>query len=206
MQNIKQICNGPVQGNTYIVGNGNSCYIIDPGYDYNQIIEYTEKNYSKVKAILLTHGHFDHCGAVDQVANYFKCKTYMDLKDMVFITTPSQKALYPLFGFDLKLETPITSIDEFDDPNVIVLHTPGHSEGSVSFIFKDSNAIFTGDCLFAFDIGRTDLPGGNMNEMLESLKMLASLSDNFTVYPGHEMIGNMSKMKHGMNSWLSRDV
>ncbi len=204
MQNIKQLCNGPVQANTYIVGDATGCYIIDPGYDFNLIIDYAERHYNKVKAILLTHGHFDHCGAVDQVSEYFKCPVYMDLKDMVFISRPNKQCLYPLFGFDLLLKSEIIDISKFKDENIIILNTPGHSEGSVSFIFKDSNAIFTGDCVFAFDIGRTDLPGGNYSTMLESLKLVATLSDDYTVYPGHENSANLGRMKHGMNGYLSR--
>lgn len=204
MQTIKQLCNGPVQGNTYVIGQLGECYIIDPGYDYNLIIQYVESHYHKVKAILLTHGHFDHCGAVDEVAEHFCCQTYMDLQDMMFIATPDKPLSNQLFGMQLTLKTPITDIQQFHDENVLVLPTPGHSKGSVSFVFKDSKALFSGDCVFEYDIGRVDLPGGDFKEMLESLKLIATLPDDYTVYPGHEGIGNLGQMKHGLNPYLSR--
>ena len=204
MQNIRQIPTGMIQGNCYVVGFNGVCYIIDPGDEPQKIISFVEHNYQQVKAILLTHGHFDHCGAVDEVAEHFHCKVYMDLADMIYINTPTKPADESLFGEALTLKTPIVSIDEFKDDNVLVLKTPGHSPGSVSFIFKDSNAVFTGDCLFKSDIGRIDLPGGNYQDMLKSLKLLATLPDNYRVFPGHEEIGTMQEMAHGGNPYISR--
>ncbi|MFA6936338.1 MAG: MBL fold metallo-hydrolase [Bacilli bacterium] len=203
MSEIKQIPNGPVQGNTYIIGENDSCYIIDPGYDYQRIIQYVKSKYKYVKAILLTHGHFDHCGAVDEVASFFNCKTYMNLEDMIFIDTPNKKSELPILGMTIKLETTILSLDDFNDNNVIVLNTPGHSKGSVCFWFKKEKALFSGDTLFSVDIGRVDLPGGSMKEMTESLKLLKTLPDDLTVYPGHEEITTLDKEKK-TNMYLSR--
>jgi translation elongation factor P/translation initiation factor 5A len=84
---------------------------------------------------------------------------------------------------------------DFNDNNVIVLNTPGHSKGSVCFWFKKEKALFSGDTLFSVDIGRVDLPGGSMKEMTESLKLLKTLPDDLTVYPGHEEITTLGKEK-----------
>ncbi|MDD4065483.1 MAG: MBL fold metallo-hydrolase [Bacilli bacterium] len=203
MKDVHLIVNGMVQGNCWIVGENQECYIIDPGDEANKIISWVERHYTKVKAILLTHGHFDHCGAVDEVAEAFKCPVYIDFQDLVYIGTPTKKASEALFGVDLVLKTPLKSLADFKDDNITVLKTPGHTPGSVTFLFKDIKAAFTGDCLFKYSIGRTDLPGGDYNEMLASLKFLASLPDDYMIYPGHEPAGSMKEIAYGLNPYIS---
>lgn len=203
MNEVHLIVTGMVQGNCWIVGENDACYIVDPGDDADRIVHWVERHYSRVKAILLTHGHFDHCGAVDAVAAAFHCPVYMNLKDMMYISTPDKKATAHLFGLELELKTPILSLDEFKDDNVVVIPTPGHTPGSVSFLFRDIKAVFTGDCLFKYSVGRMDFPGGNVDDMMRSVQLLATLSDDFTIYPGHEDAGTMKEIGYGLNPYVA---
>lgn len=179
---IKSFCLGHVQTNCYIVTDENTmeCAVIDPGGDSNVIMNYLEENKLKCGLILITHGHFDHTGAVDDIHKQTGAAVYMHKKDvrrnlaeLGFRYNPPKGTLYFKEGDEITLSSLTFK----------VLETPGHSEGSVCLICGD--ALFTGDTLFRDSCGRTDLPGCNGADMMRSLKKLYELSGDYEVYPGH---------------------
>ena len=187
MLNILALTLGDYQTNTYIVHNSDSreCVIIDPGYEAQKILGKLEALALKPAAILLTHGHFDHVGAVEQLVEATGCTLWMSQSDWSQPIAPVFQYLYPLSNRDF------TEVNFCEDGEVIcaaglkftTLATPGHTHGSVCYLCGD--ALFSGDTLFAGGCGRTDLPGGNWNTMVESLSRLAALSDSLRVFPGH---------------------
>lgn len=179
---IKTLPLGQLEANCYVVTNENTlqCAVIDPGDESNTIMDYLEDMRLKCKAILLTHGHFDHVGAADAVAEETGAIVYMCERD--------DKRCMNDDHFPYTLPENGKYIDDGDTIEAAglsfkVLSTPGHSPGSLCFVCED--AIFTGDTLFRGSCGRTDLPGGNMDEELHSLKKICSLKGNYEVYPGH---------------------
>ena len=179
---IKSFTLGHVQTNCYIVTDEITleCAVIDPGAETNTIMHYLENNKLKCRYILLTHGHFDHTGAVEDVAKQTGatvCMSHKDVKrnitELGFRYTPPKGTVFFSEG------------DQFSVGSLVfeVIETPGHSEGSVTF--RCGEALFTGDTLFKDSCGRTDFPGCSGKDMLKSLKKLYELSGDYEVYPGH---------------------
>lgn len=180
--NIKTIPVGQLETNCYVVINEETlaCVVIDPGDESNTIMDYIESNRLNCEAILLTHGHFDHVGAVNEILEQTGCALYINPRDEGYEVGKS----------GMKFKMPEGG-KYYDDGDVIVeaglefkvLATPGHTPGSVCLICGD--ALFTGDTLFRGSCGRTDLPGGSMREEMRSLKKICRLEGDFDVYPGH---------------------
>jgi glyoxylase-like metal-dependent hydrolase (beta-lactamase superfamily II) len=181
---VFRIINGKIESNVYIVTHNNQTFIIDPGFDYNGIFRYVEENKLTVKAILLTHGHYDHCSALDQVASKYNCPAYMNLRDMIFIESPNSKSI-SIKRMSTKLNTPIRDIQTLNHPDISIFSSPGHSPGGVVFKFKNESSIFVGDSIFKNSVGRTDLPGSSPSDLEESLKMILSFPPKTVIYPGH---------------------
>ena len=179
--NIKLMQVGPIGTNCYILEHDNKIAVIDPGDEAGRILGELKKSDAQVEYILLTHGHYDHTTAVPELHQALpEAKIYIHQAD----ANGAGSRLFPLAGQvdDLLL------YDEGDalplgDLTIEVLHTPGHSPGSVTL--KAGDALFTGDTLFAGDCGRTDLRGGSWEEILASLGRLGRLEGNFHVLPGH---------------------
>lgn len=153
--------------------------IVDPGGAGESILAQCQSMSMTPAAILLTHGHFDHVGAVKEILA--RCP---DLP--VYIHPADVGTQEPQLQFSgCPLVKPIADGDTLaiNGLTISVLHTPGHSPGSVTFRVED--CLFTGDTLFAGSMGRTDFPGGSVAQMMTSLKRLAALEGNFKVYPGH---------------------
>ena len=179
---IKSFAVGQLQTNCYIVSDENSleCAIIDPGAESGRLLNYVEENRLKVRFIFLTHGHYDHTMAVDEIVQETGAKVYINKKDT---TKDNPDIPYKFFS-----DSNVSYYNEGDRIKVgslefTVIETPGHSAGSVTLMCE--NALFTGDTLFRDACGRTDLGGGSMPVLLESLKRLYSLDGDFEVYPGH---------------------
>ena len=170
---------GDYQTNCYILHQeGNrDCLVIDPGYEPEIILSYLSEKGLTLQAVLLTHGHFDHVGAVRELAAQTDCRVYINPKDL---SLPSMLTAGPLYYTNTYGEG-----DRLDIAGISfrVLETPGHTPGSVCLITE--NSIFSGDTLFCGSCGRTDLPGGDYRAMKESLKRLAALREDYAVYPGH---------------------
>ena len=176
---IKTLPVGQLETNCYIVGNENTleCVVIDPGDEANTILNYIESCKYKCVAILLTHGHFDHVGAVRTLAAETECRVYLNEQDL---SMPTQLTAGPLYYTHLYKEGDVLNLAGV---KLRVIHTPGHTPGSVCLVAED--AIFSGDTLFEGSCGRTDLPGGDWATILKSLKRLAQMEGAFRVYPGH---------------------
>ena len=182
---------GSIGTNCYILCDeaAKVCAVIDPGAEPELILSAAEKLDCTVDKILLTHGHYDHTTAVPALHRvYPQADIYIHQAD----ANGAGSTLFPLAGEvdDLKL------YDEGDvirlgDHEIQVLHTPGHSPGSVTLKVED--VLFTGDTLFAGSCGRTDLRGGSYEQIMQSLKRLGELKGDFHVCPGHEATSTLER-------------
>ena len=179
---IKTLVVGPIETNCYVVTNEKTleCVVIDPGDESNTILDYLESNHLTCKAIFLTHGHYDHVGAVEAVQEETGATVYMNAKD-------DAKNMHS-FHFPFTLPENGRTYDDGDVVSAAgidfsILSTPGHTPGSV--VIRAEDALFTGDTLFRGSCGRTDLDSGSMEEMLQSLRKICSLEGDYEVYPGH---------------------
>ena len=170
---------GDYMTNCYIIRQENSkeCCIIDPGYEAGRILSLLDEMQLAPKAILLTHGHFDHVGAVKDLAAETDCEVYISTADL---SLPPMITNGPLYYTNTYPENGSLTIAGL---SFRVIPTPGHTPGSVCLMVED--AIFSGDTLFAGSCGRTDLPGGSWGSISASLKKLAALPGDYRVFPGH---------------------
>ncbi len=176
--NIHTLTLGSFQTNCYIGEENGRCVILDPGYEPEKILAFLQEKALEPEAILLTHGHFDHVGGVEALMAATGCGLYMHRADH---SQPAiYKMLYPLTG---RLSPTFVQEGDMVPLGLTVLETPGHTPGSVCY--WGQGILFTGDTLFQGSCGRTDLPGGSGKTLRESLKRLAALEENLTLYPGH---------------------
>lgn len=188
--NIKKIVTSKWEENCYIVNNSTKdSLIIDPGCNAEEIIQYIKKNNLKVLAILNTHAHYDHIGAVNNLKEKFKIPFFLHSKDEKLL----KSANFYRFLFDEDESISIPVIDNYYDRintlvqlesfSVHVIFTPGHTEGSVCLRIED--CLFTGDILLHGSFGRVDLPGGDRLALIKSLKMIFNLPQELKIFPGH---------------------
>jgi len=165
---------GPIQANCYIVGckKTQEAVVIDPGGEVPRIVSEIVKRKLTVRYILNTHGHWDHTEGNDELKKITKAPLLIHEGDAPQLNEPPDEFLTE--GREIA----------FGTYTLKVIHTPGHSPGGVCLSGK--GVIFTGDTLFAGSIGRTDLPGGDTNTLLESVRgKIFCLEDDVSVYPGH---------------------
>ena len=165
--------------NCYLIHeeNARSCVAIDPGGNANKVLAFLEEKGLTLEAVLLTHGHFDHVGAVKELAEATHCNVYLHTDDLLL---PENFTAGPLYYTHEYSEGDVL---ELAGLTIRVMHTPGHTEGSVCLMVDD--VIFSGDTLFCHSCGRTDLPGGNPDAMQRSLARLKALEGDYRVLPGH---------------------
>ena len=155
---IKTVVTGFLDENCYVLIKNNTCLVVDPGDDYQKIKDVIGDN--KVLGVLITHSHFDHIGAL---RNFL---TKRSIK--IFKRSTLEEKEYTIGDFKFKC-----------------IHTPGHSKDSVTFYFQEENVMFVGDFIFKESIGRTDLPGGNIEEMKASIEKISEYKNDIKLYPGH---------------------
>ena len=188
---VKVLLVGPIGTNCYILEDekARAAAIIDPGDEAGRILQVIEADGVDVKYILLTHGHYDHTTAVPQLHKALpQAEIYIHRAD----ANGAGSQLFPLAGQipDLKFydEGDALTLGEL---TIQVLHTPGHSKGSVTL--KVGDVLFCGDTLFAGSCGRTDLAGGSYDEIMASLKKLGELPGDCHVCPGHDVTSTLER-------------
>lgn len=171
---FKQLKLGMMANYSYIIGDSGEAAIIDPGWEHKKIIDKCEKESLKITKILLTHGHFDHTLDLRKLVKKTDAEIYVHeeetLKD---------------YDHEFKVRRiKDNDIIELGKLKIKVIHTPGHTKGSVCYLVE--NKLITGDTLFVEAIGRTDLPESNEEDMRTSLVKLSMMDENIEVYPGHD--------------------
>ena len=203
MLNVKKFTFNPFSENTYVVTDEfKNAVIIDPGCYYkaeqNELDNYVLKNNLKLKSILHTHSHLDHMFGTAYLADKYNLDLWICKEDLV--TYQSYEKVCEVYGvpitfspnptqkfFDLK------QLIQIDGIKFEILFVTGHSPGHVAFYNKENNFLINGDCLFENSIGRTDLPGGNHQQLIDSIKNeIFILPDETLVYCGH---GNETTIK-----------
>ena len=178
MLKVHTLTLGAYQTNCYIIHEESSktCCVIDPGYDADRILDKLESLGLTLEAILLTHGHFDHVGAVKDLAADTDCRVFLCAEDTAL---PPMLTAGPLYYTDTYADGTILNLAGLC---IRVIHTPGHTPGGVCLLVDD--VIFSGDTLFAGGCGRSDL-GGDWSTLVRSLKRLSQIEGYFKVLPGH---------------------
>ena len=155
---IERVIVGNIDCNCYIISINDKVLVIDPGDEFKKIDRVI--NGREVVGIIITHYHFDHIGALSDIVNKYKCKVY-DKSNL------------------------IEGINKIDCFTFYVIYTPGHKEDSITIYFKDEKVMFCGDFIFKNDIGRCDLEGGNIKDMLNSIDKIKKYDRSIIIYPGH---------------------
>lgn len=177
MINIDTLYLGPMDNCTYLVTQGTQALLIDPAWDMNYIIHTLETKKLNLLGVLFTHGHFDHVKFSQELLEHFHIKAYLEENDVALAGLPAH--LLHTYQGDQQLQ-----IGPF---SVQILATPGHTAGCVCIQIED--ALFTGDTLFVGACGRVDLPTSNPRAMLESLRRIANLPEETTLFTGHNYNG-----------------
>lgn len=182
---------GPLSTNCYIIieENKKKALIVDPGGNAEQIMEKIEELQVSVEAILLTHGHFDHMMAVDELREKYQVKVYLGKDDSELIKNPMEN-VSGMFGKPMSTQADelvqdgqILSLAGFE---IKVLATPGHTKGGVCYYIEKEGAAFSGDTIFQTSVGRTDFPTGSGAALANSIReKIFTLPDDTQLFPGH---------------------
>lgn len=182
---------GPLQCNCYVLWKKPSeAIVIDPGDEGDRLLGILRQQGLRPRVIVNTHGHFDHVGGVDALRNHFRIPYKIHRADVPILQmVPARSKVFGITVPDIPEPREFLEPEEvfdFGGLRLETLHTPGHTPGSASFYAPDANAVFTGDTLFLQSIGRTDFPGGDYDQEIESIrKRLLTLPPKTVVNPGH---------------------
>ncbi len=183
---------GLLSTNTYIVSDKNTAIIIDPAGNSDALIKHLEG--LNPAAVLLTHGHFDHIGGAEAISTHFDIPVYICEKDEEMLTDSIKNGSFPLLYRHITVNSPMVRLIDGDselfirDMHIKALHTPGHTRGSLSYLIEGS--LFSGDLVFyGGSYGRTDLHGGDMKALINSIRSLKALPETTLVYTGHGETG-----------------
>lgn len=189
---------GPIQCNCYILSDtiSGKAYLIDPGAESEELLEYLQKKKFDLPAILVTHGHLDHIGGIEMIRSEISAPVYYHAGDKpLYENLSAQARMFGALPEDFLARQPkvgeASLADDqtfpFGQGEIRVVHTPGHTPGSVCFhAIGEESVVFSGDTLFEGSIGRTDLGGGSFERIMQSIKgRLMKLEDSVPVLPGH---------------------
>ncbi len=201
---------GDIETNCYIVVNESlgECFVIDPGDDAEVLVKAIEEAKAVPKAILLTHGHFDHIYAVEPLTEKYGIPVYASEKEAALLKEPEMNCS-AFYGREVSVvpENYIEDGDEFVVAGIKIkgIYTPGHTKGSICFYLEDERVLFSGDTLFKGGVGRTDLPTGNTHLLIESLRdKIIVLPPETVIYPGHGPESELGYEKRN-NSYMYGD-
>jgi glyoxylase-like metal-dependent hydrolase (beta-lactamase superfamily II) len=186
---IKRLAVGQLETNAYVIGDEGTKLgvVIDPGDEGDRIMDVVKGNNLEINAIVCTHSHFDHIGAAGDIRKETGAKILLHKDDLEGYGLAKEQASF--WGFDIEdLPQPDDYIDEGDTLQVgslsfKILHTPGHSPGGISLYGE--GIVLTGDTIFQGSVGRTDFPGGSIEQLKESFRRLLALPRETKVYSGH---------------------
>jgi hydroxyacylglutathione hydrolase len=198
---VRMFTVGPVQENTYIVRRKDAAnaFIVDPGDEAERLLAaLQELGIDTVDAILITHTHFDHIGAVAPVAKATGAPVYVPELEKEVLANIMDYVPWPGFGpfesYDAEHTVAGGDVLQIGDVTLDVIFTPGHSPGHLTYAAREHEALFSGDVLFQGSVGRVDLPGGDWPTLLSSIESLVSAySPETTVYPGHMGITTLGR-------------
>lgn len=171
-----------------VISEKNNAVLIDAPSDGEYIVNVAKENNCEIKKILLTHGHCDHIGAVAEIVKLTDCDVYIHEDDEKKLTDPvgNLTAFFGLLPVERIREVKTVKDGDkisLDELEFSVLHTPGHTSGSVCYLISD--VMFSGDTIFNLSIGRTDMPDGSYSTLARSLKKLCEIEKDYTIYAGH---------------------
>jgi len=189
--------------NCYLIGKTDEkAIVIDPGDEVDKIMAMIEKNKVTVEKIINTHGHFDHISANQLLKNKTKAEIYIHKEDSEALVKPNKNLSTHLGQKNhVKLNEADHILQEGDyieveDYKFRVLHTPGHSPGSICLHDKDNKILISGDTIFNMGVGRTDFPGCSQEQLIKSIEnKLLTLPDETKVYPGHGQETTIGRFK-----------
>ena len=201
---FKRLTTGMLSSNCYILGDNGEGVVIDPGVDSRDIIQILETQQLSLKYIILTHTHIDHILHMEELRSACGGKVVIHEEDAPLLGNAmlNGSALFGLNKIFREADLCMKDGDslEFGGIKMEILHTPGHTPGSMCVKVGDS--LFTGDTLFRLGVGRTDLGAGDQNRLMDSLKELMKLDDSLTVYPGHGSATDIGyERKSNMSLW-----
>ena len=191
---IKGFTGGNLAANGYIIyqKDGGSCYVIDPGYSPKKFIAYIEDHQLAAQGVLLTHLHYDHTDGAEAVSQALECPILMHEDDA--------------FPYKGRVDRYLRGGDvlDLDGERLEIIHTPGHTKGSICVMAAKSRVCFTGDTLFDTDLGRSDLPGGSEADMKDTVcRVLDQWENDIVIYPGHDSGCTMKKVRQYNREFLA---
>lgn len=186
---------GIMSVNTFILHENGEAVVVDAGGDVDLILSALQSKNLTLKAILLTHGHFDHTGAVADLKAATNAKVYLHKLDCQMLKETNFnwdffQVQYSVKPFDIDVQLEGGELLKLINHDFKVVHTAGHTLGSVCYILDD-NVILTGDTLFCGSVGRTDMPYSSESELAKSLKVLAQLGGDYEILTGHGLFSNL---------------
>jgi hydroxyacylglutathione hydrolase len=196
---LEKFITGPLQNNTILIGSDKKVVIVDPSFGSFQLVsDFIEKKHLVLEKILITHSHYDHIAEVKLFKNKFLAKVFIHKLDLKNLENPGSDGILGIGKIEgIKPDGFLEDGDKIKigDIEIEVIHTPGHTLGSICFYIKKEKILISGDTLFKGAFGRLDLPTSDRSKMLNSLKKLSKLPQDTRVIAGHGQDTTIGKEK-----------